>query len=190
MNQTITKFNREKLFPIIAELELNITLQQDLLRHLFEISILDKLIENLLLDKAILFLALGLPKREAAWWGYIIAAETDKDNAELQVQNCLRICEQWVRNPTEELCYQAKVLAEVLDLATACSWIAMAIFWSGNNIAAPNKPPVEPSEFMSGHAIANGIIMSINKYPGNKTEIANNYLRRGIHIMMGGNGKI
>lgn len=190
MSQAVTKFNRDKLYPIIVELELGSVLQNDLLNQSSEIVVLNKLVEDKLLDQAIYFLALGLPKREAAWWGHTVALESDRDNADIYVQNCLRVCEQWIRNPSEELRYQAKSVADILDLATASSWIAMAIFWSGTNIATPNKPAVEPAEFMSGRAIANGITMSINKHSGKKIEISNDYLRRGIHIMMGGNGKI
>lgn len=190
MNKPTLKFNNEKIYHIIAELELANALENSLHKKNSAIEVINQLLENNLSDAAILFLALGLPKREAAWWGLLVAQAVENQNSDLHVQHSLRICEQWVRNPSDELRHQAKLLAEILDLATTSSWVAMGIFWSGDNIAAINKQPVVPAEFMSGRAIANSIHMAINFKSGNRQETTNYFLRQGIHIMMGGNGKI
>ena len=173
----LKKMAHDKIDEIIQEIELPEECSIDA-NSLADTQIISQLIQEELYDEAIKFLALGLPKREAIWWGYICSQELEKSEQQLDVQN-----------GSEELRISAKAFADKLALYTPSSWVAMAIFWSGGSLAPKGKPPIEPEPFMSGYAVANGLILAAEKseHPVKKKKL---FIKRGLHIAMGGNGKI
>lgn len=188
-NQTLKKFDHQKISVIMDEIELPEYLLSEAKQKNHDIQIVNFLIKNDLFDHAIKFLAFGLPVREAIWWSYICADELERDEQCLNTQNALRCINDWVKSPAEERRLCAKVFAEALGLYTPSSWSAMAVFWSGGTIAPQGKPEVEPEEYMSGYAVSNSLILAAerDKFPGEKKKL---YIKRGLHIAMGGNGRI
>ncbi len=184
----LKKMAHDKIDEIIQEIELPEECSIDA-NSLADTQIISQLIQEELYDEAIKFLALGLPKREAIWWGYICSQELEKSEQQLDVQNALRVIHEWIQNSSEELRISAKAFADKLALYTPSSWVAMAIFWSGGSLAPKGKPPIEPEPFMSGYAVANGLILAAEKseHPLKKKKL---FIKRGLHIAMGGNGKI
>jgi len=189
MTQQVKKFNRAKLSEIILELECDSAQTEQLQAINNETMILTQLIDQDQIELAVKFLALGLPKRESIWWAYLCANHAEHNTAELNTQNLLRIAQQWIRDPSEELRRQSHDLAQALELYTPMSWTGMAIFWSGSNIAPKGKPEVQPDYFMSDHAVINAITLSseTDESPHDQLKV---YLKQGLHIAMGGNGKI
>jgi hypothetical protein len=138
---------------------------------------------------AIKLLALGLPKREAIWWAYLCCYDYEANSAALTTQNALSTVSQWVHSPTENLRIQAKVLADHLEQYTASSWACMSVYWSGGSISPKEKQLVEPTEFMCGHAASNAIYLAANAQE-NTHKAFSQYIKTGLHIAMGGNGKM
>ena len=140
--------------------------------------------------KAIKFLAYGLPKREAIWWAYLASEALEKDNDDPIAQETLTLIETWVREPQEAKRRHAGKLAQALEYYTPSSWTAMAIFWSGGSITPENRPTVEASDEMCAEAVSNAIVISGQKLSTHHAENYSRFLRQGLHIAMGGNGRI
>ncbi len=189
MRQKLIKFNHPKIKEILQEMELKQTLEYALMQLSGAKEVLSYLAENHQDDAILHFLALGLPKREAVWWAYLCACEAEDESTCESTQQALKHTHDWVHDQTDDARRAAGVMAESLELYTPASWAAMAAFWSGDNIASIGKPKVEPDEFMAGQAVYNAIILVAEQQGGSKQAIKN-YIRRGLHIAMGGNGKV
>lgn len=152
---------------------------------------LDALLNAHQFDSAVTFLAHALPKRESVWWACVcskstLTASTNKDNVD-----ALKIAEQWVYAPTEEHRRQAESLAEKTEFTTPFSWAAMAAFWSGGSITAPDEPPVPPAEYLYAHAVAGAVNLSATIDPDRDTEkLYQLFIKQGLDIANGGNGEI
>jgi hypothetical protein len=185
----LKKFSHEQLSDICAQLDLPPEVAEAINKQESDTAILSKLIEIGQYPAAVKFLALGLPKREAVWWAYLCAEDAERDSNCLKTQNALKVTNEWVRNPSEENRQKTQGLAEALELYTPASWAAMSAFWSGDNIAPANRPAVKPSPYMAGEAVSNAIVLAANKKPSAQ-DAYKLYLKQGLHIAMGGNGRI
>lgn len=185
----LKKFNIAEIDLMLAELEISEALRKQADQQKSELAIINLFMETGNMDAAIRFLALGLPKRESIWWAHICAELHEGNQNNLKTQQALRNSEAWVMAPNENHRQTAKVLADTLELYTPASWVNMAIFWESGSIAPPDKPAVYAPFFMSGHACANAIIMAADASEEHLT-CKKRFLKRGLHIAMGGNGKI
>ena len=188
MKNVIRKFDMPNYVKIIDEIDL------DDATELIADSKSDSETLSILIDAdlhfaAIKYLALGIPKREAIWWAYLCCNDYEANSANLVTQNALPLVSQWVYAPSEKLRKQAKELADHLEQYTATSWACMSIFWSGGNISPQPNQLVEPAEYMCGHAASNAVYLAANSQQ-NSQQACVKYLKTGIHIAMGGNGKI
>ncbi len=189
MTSQLKKFNHSKLSLYLNELELPESLVTEFIAMDNPLAIIQQLTSQQLLESAIKLLALGLPKREAIWWSYLSALDVEKNVTTLLHQTALKTIENWVYKPSENLRQSAGKLADKLEYATASAWAAAAVFCSGGSIAADNRFAVMPDAMMCGHAVSNAII--INSYQADEAEsYLKKMLRRGLHIAMGGSGKI
>ena len=185
----LAKFNHIDISAILQQLELPEATQSHIEPTTPDIGIITQLIDLNELDAAIRFLALGLPAREGIWWSHLAATKTESKLTCVKTQNTLKNTAEWVKHPSEERRIAAKKLAQDLELTNAASWSAMGIFWSGGNIAPKGQPTLEPELFMRGHATANSIILSA-ECTTTTTDTKKYFLKQGLHIAMGGNGKI
>lgn len=185
----LKKFNHDNIPDIIKQLELSATIEESINQFQTDIEVFNALIDCQHYQQAIKFLSLGLPKREAIWWAYISAEQVEADKNCLKTQNLLKKANDWVRNPDEEKRRSIYGLSQSLDLYTPSSWMGMAIYWSGGSIAPEDKPEVHPRPFMFGKAVANAINLATEMHQ-QPIEQAKLYIKQGLHIAMGGNGKI
>ena len=189
MQQKLKKFDIKSYHKIMQEIELEDSFATEIKKTKSDAETLSLLIHAKQHTAAIKFLALGLPKREAIWWGYLCSYDVESSSTELNTQNALSTISAWVHQPSEHLRWQAKSLANYLDQYTATSWACMSVFWSGGSISPKDKPAVEPVEFMCHHAVSNAITMAA-KSQNDATNSFQHHLKMGLHIVMGGNGKI
>jgi len=182
------KFKHAQLQDIIDHLSLNSNLKETLKTDATETGVLRELTLQSLFDVAIEYLSFGLPTRQAVWWAYLSAYEKEADMSNQINTNALRLCETWVKSMPEGLESQAKSQAEALDLNTAASWTNMAIYFNSENIAPKGQAHVKPAPFMTGRAIYNAHMIA--SHGTDRDSILKLYLKRGLHIAMGGNGKI
>ncbi len=187
--QSLKKFNHAKISEFIDEIEVPEEFCDQVRNQRTDMRIINFLIQSELYDEAIKFLAFGLPIREAVWWAYVCSEELEKDEKCSNTQNALRAISEWVKKPNDDIRRQTKVFADALDLYTPTSWAAIAVFWSGGSIVSQDKPEVEADKFMSGYAVSNSLIIAAerDKKPAEKKKL---YIKRGLHIAMGGNGRI
>ncbi len=185
----LKKFNHEQIQNILAELELPPVLAEKLTDRKTDMGIINMLVGSDQLQAAVKFLALGLPKRESIWWSYICSKETTNDKDSDISNKTIDTIEKWVKQPNEDLRRNAGKLAETLGLYVPLGWVATALFWSGGSITPPDKPAAEPESFMCGEAVANAISLAAEQSEDSIDKMKL-YLKRGLHIAMGGNGKI
>jgi len=147
---------------------------------------IDALIKAACYLDAIRFFAYGLPKREAIWWAYLCCSDTTEDSNDAAA---LAAVKNWVYTPHEDNRRITKSLAKVLNYKSAASWAAMAVFWSGGSLTAPDKPEVLPADQLTAHAVAGAVLLSaVQKMPEKADEKYLLFLQRSIDIANGGNG--
>jgi len=188
-DKQLKKFQYEKLPLIISKLELTGSTKKQLQNYQLITQQLDYLITKEQYDQAIRLLALGLPKQEVVWWSYLTVKQYDQAMNDIKAQNALQFIENWVREPTEEKRRLAEHSVAALTLFSPIAWVAQAIFMSGGSIAPIDQFQVMPDEFACAHCAATAMILVKAKSQIELTDIKR-ILRVGLHIAMGGNGKV
>lgn len=187
--QVLKKYDHENMLHFIPELELDSKLQEELGKYTTDMQIINFLVRAEQYEPALKFLAMGLPKREAVWWAYICTEELEGEKDCLKTKNALRVIQEWVKQPDDNLRRQAGDLGEALEFYTPTSWAATAVFWSGGSIAPEDKPEADPTPYMCAQSVANAITL-VAEQSDNAPAKMQLYLKRGLHIAMGGNGRI
>ena len=160
-----------ELKKFTSELAINICehfkLSEDA-KHLIDAKLqatefLQRLIDKNFYHDAVQFLAHGLPKREAIWWAYLCAEQTELSDKKTDndILEALKITKAWIYEPQETTRRLAEKAAEKLTFKTAASWIAMAVFWSGGSITPLNQPAVEPNKFLSAKAVSGAVMLAV-----------------------------
>ena len=145
-------------------------------------ELLLKFIREKFYYEAVQLLACGLPRRESIWWGYLCVQHAAAVKPIPAVQRALTIIQQWVKNPNGQIYHEAEALAEQLGYHTPTAWVAIAVFYSGNKLAAAEK-------YLPATAAANAITQAaLNS--GTPDTAYLRYIKQGIHIANGGNGTI
>ena len=151
---------------------------------------LAQLIERSMMIDAIRFLAAALPGREAVWWACVCAREALPSTTNQAVAAALGAAEGWVYGPSEESRRAAQVAADAAKLDNPSSWAAMAAFWSGGSITAPDAPSVAPSEALLPAAVAGAILLAaVQTDPRLADARYRAFIASGIDIADGGNGR-
>ncbi|KXF83501.1 DUF6931 family protein [Enterovibrio coralii] len=138
---------------------------------------------------AVIFLAHGLPVREAVWWGCVCAGMRD-DWDEKQL-GAIHAAKAWVHTPDETSRRYAEQMANEATLQNGAGWIAQAVFWSGGSITGPSDPVVPPPEYLYAHAVGGSINLTAILPDGAQAEARyHQFIEMGINIANGGNGNI
>src|ERR1700757_4518855 len=106
------------------------------------IEFLDRLGAGRLFPDAVRFLAHSLPKRECIWWGWVCARRASGERPVPKVKSALEATERWITHPNEENRRAAKEASDAAGLDTAAGCAALAVFFSGGSLAAPEAPLV------------------------------------------------
>ena len=149
---------------------------------------LRSLIEAELFEDAINYLAHGLPRREAVWWGCQCVRETPvaKGGAD---EKAVAAAEAWVYGPDEEHRKVADKAAEAAGLRSPAGLVAQAVGWSGGSLAPEGLDEVPPPEHLTGRMVAAAVIVAANRLDPTKLEQTyQRFLTRGIEIAMGSKG--
>lgn len=182
------KFKHKEMIAILNRLSLESACLTELKQLNYDMAIFNSLLDMGAYQAAAKFLASGLPKREAIWWGFISAeAQAGQDNKTVEIRH---VVENWVKSPTEEKRKQIGELLKNQEDDLPMNLVAKAVFWSGGSIAKQDKPAVESSQYMYADAIYNALLLASAERSENANEALQNILRRGIHIAMGGNGRV
>lgn len=186
MTQSLMKFNHPDLIEILNEIEFD----NEAIEKMHEqpvAKILSSLIDGQNYLAAIKLLAFGLPVREAIWWGYLCVSDVDSYIKNAEVHAVLNAVSSWVRAPSDELRLNVSRFDNQYTSCTVEGWLALAVQWTGDSIVPSENIPVEAGKYMSGHAVANAIIV-VSQHVELADDFYKQSLKRGLHIALGGNG--
>jgi hypothetical protein len=120
---------------------------------------------------ALHFTAYGLPSREAIWWGslciWTIYRPKPREK-EKEVTAVFNAVIAWIQEPTEETRRAAEATIEPAGMDTPAGGLAMALFYTGTNIAPPKLPEVKPKPFLWSKLLDNAVSLAVKKAPPDK----------------------
>jgi hypothetical protein len=147
---------------------------------------LEKLLEHEYYGDAVWFLAHGLPKREAVWWGCLCLGQAANLGPTSTVPAALEAAVRWVVQPSEENRRAAKAPGEAAKLTTPQGCLAKAAFWSGGSMNPPNLPDVLPPPFVTARVVGGGIMLAaVQGDPSRVVERLRQFLALGIGVANG-----
>jgi hypothetical protein len=143
-----------------------------------------------LLTDSIALMAHALPKREAVWWACLAAKKIVDEKTPPEVRHALSAAEAWVHKPCEETRRPTMVHAQRTQFDHPAVWAAVAAFWSGGSMVAPELPAVAPAAHLTGLAVSGAVQLSVlTREPALASERFRVLLGQAIDIANGGPGR-
>ncbi len=150
-------------------------------------QMIEKAIEAELFSDTALFIAHGLPIREAIWWATQCAG-TRNDWSEDEI-NAISAAKAWVQTPDETNRRHAEEMAKVSTLETGAGWSAQAAFWSGGSMTSPKDPIVPPPPYIYAQAVAGCVnLCAVLPDGADAKDRYQHYFKIAMDIACGGNG--
>lgn len=150
---------------------------------------INKLIENEYFADSIIFLAHGLPKREAIWWACLCAKVVTNNDTKADDLASLTMAEKWVYEPDDKKRRMCGTLAEKGQYKSAQNWAAAAVFWSGGSITKEGDPAMEPAPYLYAHAVSGSILNAVGMSDTDEIDSQfQQFIKHGLNIADGGNG--
>jgi hypothetical protein len=141
------------------------------------------LVDRKLYPDAVRFLAHGLPKREAVWWGWMSARRSAGENAPPKIKAALEATERWIAQPTEDNRRAAHAAAQIAKFTTAAGCAGLGAFFSGGSLAPPEVPPVPPGEYLTAKAIAGAVnLAAMGGEPREAPEKFKSFIAQGVDV--------
>ncbi|WP_413495855.1 DUF6931 family protein [Morganella psychrotolerans] len=104
---------------------------------------------------AVLFLAHGLPLKEALWWGYCCAQSlTEWTTADRIV---LETVKAWLSRSGEVQRRSAGDAAQLQGQGSAAGWLAQAVFWSTGSMLDAAQQPLAAPPFLYAQALSGAV---------------------------------
>jgi hypothetical protein len=171
-------------FPLTDEARA--ILQPDLSAEAF----VDRLCTAGLWIDAVRFLAHGLPKREAVWWGCLAARAALSEAPHAAACGAVEPAEAWVYRPNEDHRRAAMAAATAAGNDSPAGWAARSAFWSGGSLAPPEAPVVPPAEMLTGAAVAGAVCLAaVQREPEHAAGKYRVFIAQGLDIAGGGTGR-
>lgn len=137
-------------------------------------------------SKAVRVQAHLLPKRHSVWWGIVALRAAALDGMPAEEAAALDAAAVWVEDPTEKHRRAAESAAGKTKFDGPGSWLAMAAFWSGGSIAAPDMGDVPPDEKLTGQGVTNSLmIAAVYLAPGKAKERYRAFLEAAKQVASG-----
>lgn len=187
----LKKIDCTRAVIICQDIELDDKARSLLVDEITPQAFLAQLLDLQLYTDAVRFLARALPKREATWWACICTRHVIQQGDSSAMSDVLETAEKWAYEPTEEYRRAAHAAALSTRFDHPACWAAMAAFWSEGSMAPPNVPVVPPADNLTGKAVAGAIMLAaVQNNPDKAMETYRTFIRQGIDIAEGGNGRI
>lgn len=190
----LRKLRSERARDAVGAMELGAPAHSLLRDDLSTVAFLSACVDAKLWVDAVRVMAMALPRREAAWWACLNAraAHDARSTPDEKAAAALQAAESWVFKPSEEQGQKAFSLAELAGFDCAESYAALAVFWSGGNMAPPESGVVlPPGEELVGTAAAAAVLLAAAA--GDPQQIGAWYERAmlsALDIARGGSGRI
>ncbi len=135
--------------------------------------------------KAVRVQAHLLPKRQAVWWG-VHCVEEFAEQLQPQERTAFDAARIWVADPTETHRRRCEAAAGRTKYDGPGSWLAMAAFWSGGSLTAPDMPAVSPDEKLTGQGVTSSLmIASVLGDPGQAKQRYQAFLMKAPQVASG-----
>ena len=110
--------------------------------------------------EAVRFLAHGLSKPEAIWWGIRCVREVGGPPPTPEAASALEAATRWLAAPSDENRRAALPAAQKAGLETAAGCVALGAFFSGGSLGPPNLPPFPAEEHLTARVIAGAVMLA------------------------------
>lgn len=133
---------------------------------------------------AVLFLAHGLPLKEALWWGYCCTQQlTEWSEPERVVLDTVR---NWITRSGESERRACGEAAKQQGLSAAAGWLAQAVFWSTGSMLDADQPPLPAPPFLYAQALSGAVnLMAVMPDGAHLAERYRIFLAHGLAIARG-----
>ncbi len=110
----------------------------------------DALVQQQMYAEVLTFLAFGLPRREAVWWGALFLLWSGAGRLKPEDARALQAITRWVVEPTEE---HRQAAAEFENPETPTGRLAQAVKRTGGSMLPPTAPVRPPSPEMTPRGV-------------------------------------
>ena len=139
--------------------------------------------KELFLD-ATRFLAYSLPRREAVGWGCLCVRHSLGTQDPSQISKTQVAAEKWVANPDETNRQAAKAAIPEDGPQSPSDLLALAAFYSGGSVVAPEVEPVPPPDHVTPQLVAGAVmIAAVKTQPEKAPEKYRVFLQKGMALM-------
>ena len=134
-------------------------------------------------DEAISFLAYGLPKREAVWWGLRCVREVLPEELTEPETAALASVDTWLAEPNDEHRRGCFAAAEAATYSTPAGCIALSVFFTEGSMAPVDCPEVPVGEGFCARTVAAAVHLSAVMYePQKAPETSRGFVDLGIEV--------
>jgi hypothetical protein len=139
--------------------------------------------DNNLFPDAVRFLAHGMPKREAVWWGWVCARRSAGPDAPPEIKSVLTATEAWIGQPNDDNGRAAHAAAKAAGLGTPAGCAGLAAFFCGSTLGPSHLQAIPPGEYLYAKAVSGAVIFAaVSSEPEKAPEKFNNYLAQGMEV--------
>jgi predicted component of type VI protein secretion system len=148
---------------------------------------LDLLIGTNLVNDAIRFLAIWLPKPKAVAWAGQCVGDVVGENLPEKEASAVSAALHWASEPSEENRRAAGAAAEVAGYDRATGLLAFAAFVSEGSLATPDLAPVPPAEGLTAQILSGALTMAAyHGDPAQATSRFQKFLEAGRSVALAG----
>jgi len=139
--------------------------------------------KELFLD-SIRLLAFTLPGREAVGWGCLCVRHSLGTENASQISKTQVAAERWVSSPEERNRQAAKAAVPEDGPESPSDLLALAAFYSGGSVVAPDLDPVPPPDQLTPQFVAGAVmIAAVKTQPEQAAEKYRVFLQKGMALM-------
>ena len=141
------------------------------------------LVQNKQYIDAIRVLAYALPVRKAIHWARFCALHFSATNPSEVSSATLDAVTDWLGNPDDNKRRALMDAAKLSGFDSPAGSVALAVYFSGGNIAPPDGPVVEPPQSLTPNSVVNAVLLAaLLKDPEKSEEKYQLYLAEGLKI--------
>lgn len=131
---------------------------------------LNLLVEKALFKDALMFFAHAVPTDITVQWAVdcVKAFKPKADGPPPKGPESLPICEQWLKTRSDDDRWEACRTAKKAKMSSPADCVAIAVFFAGKSIAAPNAPPAPPPPYASEKMAAGAVRVAVVKFAPEK----------------------
>lgn len=127
-----------------------------------------------------------LPNRVAIWWGCLCVWDAQRSQTDGTRQSALEAIVHWVQMPSESHRRTCEHFGRVLGVRTSPGALAMAVFWSGGSMSAPDQPHVPPPTGLASQVVGAAVqAAAMERDSVRYTDFFRQYLAIGLEVVAG-----